>query len=549
MPNATHKLASRQAAIAHAGLNTQLIPAENTGSTISNSLPLVMLHGWGNDLRSWQPLVDQFRGKRKILLIDLPGFGKSDSHNCSSLDETLNEIRKSISVLASPCHIVGWSLGGMLGALLTKAYPQLVASLTTIGSNAKFVMSEEWPWACEESIFDHFLESFDDDITACRKRFMFLQAQGDKERKKIQRFFQSLNVEVQAEQKLDWRQSLLWLDEIDNRNLLSARQFPCLAIFGESDALVPLSVANEFSKKNLADKVIKISDAGHAPHISQSELVAEKIELFLTQIENPFYRDKKEVARSFSKAAKQYEKIAELQSGVAKTLCAYKKDFLGDICDLGCGTGFTVKELLNPRSEVVALDIATGMLDQCRGKTLNEAQANQLQYVCGDYETLPFADNSFDGIVSSMSFQWASQLNVVLAEARRALKPGGWLLFSTLGPGTLHELKQAWQSVDHYVHVNAFLPRDKVKKDLENSGFVVERIDAEHRTLFYQNAIGLMRELKGIGAHNVNAGKKQSVTTKGQLQTMAHAYESFRQSEGLPASYEVYYVLARVPVQ
>ena len=79
-----------------------------------------------------------------------------------------------------------------------------------------------------------------------------------------------------------------------------------------------------------------------------------------------------------------------------------------------------------------------------------------------------------------------------------------------------------------------------------NSGFEIEDFSEEEKTLHYSDVFQLMRELKGIGAHNINAGKKNGVTTKSQLQSLAQSYESFRDPKGLPASYQVFYVLAKL---
>ena len=66
-------------------------------------------------------------------------------------------------------------------------------------------------------------------------------------------------------------------------------------------------------------------------------------------------------------------------------------------------------------------------------------------------------------------------------------------------------------------------------------------MDAELYTLTYPDVGGLMRDLKAIGAHNVNAGRARGLTGRRALERMTAAYERERHDERLPATYEVVY--------
>jgi malonyl-CoA O-methyltransferase len=67
-------------------------------------------------------------------------------------------------------------------------------------------------------------------------------------------------------------------------------------------------------------------------------------------------------------------------------------------------------------------------------------------------------------------------------------------------------------------------------------------MDMEHITLTYRYSMDLMRDLKVLGAHNINPGRNPGLTGRRALKTMMEAYERFRQQDGLlPATYEVIY--------
>jgi malonyl-CoA O-methyltransferase len=85
--------------------------------------------------------------------------------------------------------------------------------------------------------------------------------------------------------------------------------------------------------------------------------------------------------------------------------------------------------------------------------------------------------------------------------------------------------------------------------ELLAAGFLERVMDAERLTLEYPDVMSLMRELKGIGAHNVAAKRAQGLTGKTQLQGVLQAYEQFRRNDRYPASYEVVYGTAFAPAE
>ncbi len=118
------------------------LEAITAGNVKSRHLPLVLLHGWGNDSRCWSPLVELLSGDYLMVQIDLPGFGVNATVECPDLTSLYAAIE---DILPPRCHLVGWSLGGMICSQLASLYPQHFVSLTTIASNGKFVADATWP--------------------------------------------------------------------------------------------------------------------------------------------------------------------------------------------------------------------------------------------------------------------------------------------------------------------------------------------------------------------------------------------------------------------
>src|SRR3990172_11385883 len=135
----------------------------------------------------------------------------------------------------------------------------------------------------------------------------------------------------------------------------------------------------------------------------------------------------------------------------------------------------------------------------------------------------------------------------VFEEFRRILKPGGLFMFSTLGPDTLKELRECWKKIDHFTHVNAFIDMHDIGDALLRNLFSEPVMDVERFTLTYKEVKTLMHDLKMLGAHNVTAGRRHTLTGKGRFRALAGLYEKYRHDGVLPASYEVIYGHAWVP--
>jgi len=257
--------------------------------------------------------------------------------------------------------------------------------------------------------------------------------------------------------------------------------------------------------------------------------------------------DKPRIRKSFAAASATYDQAAALQrrSAIDLMQLAANEGIRGTVLDLGCGTGNLTKLLLSidckPHT-VIALDVASAMLQTARGKLLGNPA---LCYVCADAERLPFAANSLDGVYSNLALQWCDPLNRVFANLKRTLKTGSPLVFSTFGPKTLQELKSAWAEVDDLTHVNAFHSEQELMRLLQEAGFRDCWIRHNLHTPRYASAHDLMHELKQIGAHNAHVARPKSLTGKSRMREMCQAYERHRQDGLIPATFEILLVSAK----
>ncbi|MFL9814279.1 malonyl-ACP O-methyltransferase BioC [Stutzerimonas sp. VN223-3] len=253
--------------------------------------------------------------------------------------------------------------------------------------------------------------------------------------------------------------------------------------------------------------------------------------------------DKRQVAASFSRAAASYDAVAELQRAVGNALIERLPTGLQPSCwlDLGSGTGYFSRTLASrfPASEGLALDIAEGMLRYAR--PLGGAAA----FVAGDAEYLPLRGESVGLIFSSLALQWCEDFAAVLREAARVLHPGGVFAFSSLCSGTLQELRDSWQAVDGFAHVNRFRSFETYQQLCASSGLGLVGLDVQPQVLHFPELRQLTGELKALGAHNLNPGRPGGLTGRARIRALIDAYERFRTPSGLPATYQVVYGVLR----
>jgi malonyl-CoA O-methyltransferase len=266
-----------------------------------------------------------------------------------------------------------------------------------------------------------------------------------------------------------------------------------------------------------------------------------------------FFTDKARVRASFERAANSYDAAAVLQREVASRM-AERLDYIKIapqvILDAGSGTGDGAAELRRryPDAQVIELDLAESMLRASRVKQREAAGffgrmtgRGRPWQVCADIERLPLADASVDMIWSNLAIQWVNEPDGMFSEFRRVLRPEGMLMFSTLGPDTLQELRQSFDGLDQTTHVNRFIDMHDLGDALMAGGLSEPVMDMEKIVMTYAQVRDVLRDLKAIGAHNATAGRGRGLTGKIAWRGFEARYESLRVDGRLPATYEVVY--------
>ena len=259
--------------------------------------------------------------------------------------------------------------------------------------------------------------------------------------------------------------------------------------------------------------------------------------------------DIRQVRRSFGRAANSYETHAVLQGEVESRLQERLDDaplMPAVVVDAGSGSGRGAAALRKryPKSTLLALDLALPML---RAARRHQTWLRPFNRICADVQALPLAEGSVDLLYSNLCLQWCADLPAVLDEFRRVMTPGALLLFSTFGPDTLRELRDAFSQVDQQPHVSPFAAMNVIGDAMLAAGFRDPVLERDVFTMTYPDGLTLMRELRAIGATNADPSRQRTLTGKAHLRAALDAYETLRSDGVLPATYEVVYARAVAP--
>ncbi len=229
---------------------------------------------------------------------------------------------------------------------------------------------------------------------------------------------------------------------------------------------------------------------------------------------------KNQLRRRFDRLVTCYDDAAMVAREVADRLLE-RLDFIKlqprRILDLGAATGYTTVALQQrfPKAEIVAVDFAFNLLSQVPGENK----------VCAEIENLPFADNSFDLVIANLPFIFSPDILACLRESHRVLSENGFLLFTTLGPDTLQELRHSFAQVDQYQHIQAFIDMHHIGDMLLQEGFLDPVMDMERLTFAYDSVDQLLQDLRDTGSCYVGPGAYPGLMSAKHWQQVKSAYK------------------------
>jgi malonyl-CoA O-methyltransferase len=242
-----------------------------------------------------------------------------------------------------------------------------------------------------------------------------------------------------------------------------------------------------------------------------------------------FEIDPQVARRRFERAAPTYAGASRLELEVGGRMLErlpYLRIAPRRILDAGSGPALDAAKLLARfrDAQVLALDFSVSILQSARKRFFEKRQ-----FLAGDLLRLPFASGSIDFVWSNLAIHWTDP-RAAFAEFARVLAPEGLLMFSTLGPDTLKELR----AVAGEARVHRFVDMHDLGDLLVAAGFAAPVMDMEILTFTYSNAGQLLDDLRQSGQTNARRDRPRGLAGKGLRERIISGMEK-------QATFEVVY--------
>ena len=186
------------------------------------------------------------------------------------------------------------------------------------------------------------------------------------------------------------------------------------------------------------------------------------------------------------------------------------------IIDLGGGAGAGSRQLAKrfPRARILGLDLSAAMLRESHNARRWFSKVHEVQ---ADARRLPFHDDSVDLVFANMLLPWAGDPAAYLGEASRVLKTDGLFAFSTLGPSSLAEIRDAWAAIDNGAHVKRFPDMHDIGDAVVRCGLVDPVLDVDYLTVTYRGVDALFADITRSGARNSLSIRRNTLTGKARF--------------------------------
>ncbi|MDB4239063.1 alpha/beta hydrolase [Alphaproteobacteria bacterium] len=243
----------------------------------NKELPILFLHGFNGNSKSWAHQFKYFKNKRSVIAIDFPGFG-----NSSALDTDMETIAnmfirllKTLNI--SSFQIVGHSMGGMLAQVIAINYEKLVDKLILSCTHNGFAISKEKPLGID------YLKRIEQRKKLTNKEFGKIRvskmfAESKIINKETYKFLASISEEI-TEGAIS--SGGIAMQTLDTSKSLQNLSIECLIITATEDIIV--SEKQKIALKNSIPKAIskELLNLGHAPYCEDPESFNNLLEEFL----------------------------------------------------------------------------------------------------------------------------------------------------------------------------------------------------------------------------------------------------------------------------
>jgi len=245
---------------------------------------LVLLHGWGMNLRVWDGLAAALAGRFRVIAIDLPGHGRSDWDPLAySPAAQAFRVHETLAPLTTRYHLLGWSLGGQFALDLAAAMPAAIERLVLVATTPRFLAAPDWRFGLKDAALARLEAAVRADPAQAVQEFLRLEVRGCT-RRTARQALATLRNALAAHGSAD-PAALAWglarLRAADLRAQLGQVRRPALVIAGRADPITPPRASRALAAALPKGRYRSLANAGHVPFLTHARQFTTLLRGFL----------------------------------------------------------------------------------------------------------------------------------------------------------------------------------------------------------------------------------------------------------------------------
>jgi len=246
-----------------------------------NAPAVIMLHGLGSSLQTWEPWAQTLSARFRVIRFDLPGFGLTgaDPTGDYSDDRGMAVLLALMDALSVPhAALIGNSMGGKLAWMFAATYPARVDRLVLVSPDGYASPGFEYGKPAEVPLIARLLPYT---LPRWMLRANLAPAYADASRltEAVVDRYRDLMLAPGVRQALLERTAQVLLQPPEP--LLGRIEAPTLLVWGERDGLIPFSNAQDYMKAIRHCRLVSLPDLGHVPQEEDPARSLVPVEAFL----------------------------------------------------------------------------------------------------------------------------------------------------------------------------------------------------------------------------------------------------------------------------
>lgn len=248
------------------------------GETRGDGPPIVLLHGWGMNLRVFDALATALAQRYTVTSLDLPGHGRSPWRAGLTAEAAADWLLESLPKRAT---LLGWSLGGQLALRMAARAPARVARLVLLASTPRFTTGADWPHGLAPGALRSMAGELARDAARTLDGFLGLQVRGGAAAAATLATLRAALADHGAAQPAALAAGLEWLAGDDLRELAAALHLPALLVCGENDRVTPPGASRALAALLPAAHCVELRRAAHALPVSHAAAAHAELQAWI----------------------------------------------------------------------------------------------------------------------------------------------------------------------------------------------------------------------------------------------------------------------------